>query len=127
MGASNYRKTLWLAWSACSVPHFKQNKTEYVPCCARAANTNTEPISPKLYLPQVLVVSVEQFLKVFIKILAMVFIDLVEDIKCWGALEMAGRCLGFIGQLVAEQAAYQNKGPASRRQKSWVLFLWIWW
>lgn len=53
-----------------------------MPCCAGAANTNTEPISPKLYLPQVLVVSVEQFLKVFIKILAMVFIDLVEDIKC---------------------------------------------
>lgn len=36
---------------------------------------------------------------------------------------MAGRCLGLIGQPMAEQAADQNKGPVSQRQKTGVLFL----
>jgi len=42
--------------------------------------------------------SVEHFRKVFIKILAMLFIDLVED----------GRFLGLIAKSMSEQVAYQN-------------------
>lgn len=59
--------------------------------------------------------SVEHFRKVFIKILAMLFIDLVED----------GRFLGLIEKSMSEQVAYQNQGPASPRQKSPVLSLLI--
>lgn len=81
MGASNYRKALWPAWSACSVPCFKQILTDYAPCCAGAANKSMEPSSPKLYLPQILVwfCGKKLFLKVFIKMWAAVFI-------CWRLL-----------------------------------------
>lgn len=48
---------------------------------------------------------------------------LLEDILWWGTSGMAGRCLGLIGQPMAEQAADQNKGPVSQRQKTGVLFL----
>lgn len=55
MSASNYRKALWPAWSGCSVPRLKQSPADCASYCAGAATNSTEPSSPKLYLPQILV------------------------------------------------------------------------